>query len=402
MILPIWARALSATLLVQTMSSFAAAALPLLGPVLTQRWSMAPEGIGYVSAVLAIGICWYLACGGPMLRHVGPVRSLQLGLAIVAIGLLLLAMPFQMAGLTGALMIGLGLGPNTPAGSQILMLTAPAPHRSLIFSIKQAGVPLGGAIAGILVADMVLGFGFFGAIATMAAAMLVSALLVQPFQKQLDADRSLDRRWPRMFVSLSSFAWSIRILGRHRHLPMLTAIGVSFSTVQSCVTAFTATYLVTQHGKTLAEAGLLMAALLATSTLARVAFGWLADRLDRGLLLLAVLAICTSATVVAMVTVGLAEPWLAYACMVAVGATSLGWNGVHMAELARIAPMDHIGEVTSAASLCGFIGAVGGPVVFAAAVSVTGSFEWAFVLFAAQLALFGAFTLWRELTLPRG
>jgi len=384
------------------MSSFAAAALPLLGPVLTQRWSMAPEGIGYVSAVLAIGICWYLACGGPMLRHVGPVRSLQLGLAIVAIGLLLLAMPFQMAGLTGALMIGLGLGPNTPAGSQILMLTAPAPHRSLIFSIKQAGVPLGGAIAGILVADMVLGFGFFGAIATMAAAMLVSALLVQPFQKQLDADRSLDRRWPRMFVSLSSFAWSIRILGRHRHLPMLTAIGVSFSTVQSCVTAFTATYLVTQHGKTLAEAGLLMAALLATSTLARVAFGWLADRLDRGLLLLAVLAICTSATVVAMVTVGLAEPWLAYACMVAVGATSLGWNGVHMAELARIAPMDHIGEVTSAASLCGFIGAVGGPVVFAAAVSVTGSFEWAFVLFAAQLALFGAFTLWRELTLPRG
>jgi len=402
LILPIWARALSATLLVQTMSSFAAAALPLLGPVLTQRWSMAPEGIGYVSAVLAIGICWYLACGGPMLRHVGPVRSLQLGLAIVAIGLLLLAMPFQMAGLTGALMIGLGLGPNTPAGSQILMLTAPAPHRSLIFSIKQAGVPLGGAIAGILVADMVLGFGFFGAIATMAAAMLVSALLVQPFQKQLDADRSLDRRWPRMFVSLSSFAWSIRILGRHRHLPMLTAIGVSFSTVQSCVTAFTATYLVTQHGKTLAEAGLLMAALLATSTLARVAFGWLADRLDRGLLLLAVLAICTSATVVAMVTVGLAEPWLAYACMVAVGATSLGWNGVHMAELARIAPMDHIGEVTSAASLCGFIGAVGGPVVFAAAVSVTGSFEWAFVLFAAQLALFGAFTLWRELTLPRG
>jgi MFS family permease len=400
--LPIWARALSATLLVQTMSSFAAAALPLLGPVLTQRWGMTPESIGYVSAALSVGICWYLACGGPMLRHLGPVRSLQLGLVFVAIGLLLLALPFQLAGLAGALMLGLGLGPNTPAGSQVLMLTAPARHRSLIFSIKQAGVPLGGAIAGLLVAHLVLGFGLIGAILTMAAAMVVCALVVQPFKRQLDADRTLDRRWPRMFVSLSGFAWSMRILGRYRHLPMLTAIGVSLSTMQACVTAFTATYLVTRHGKTLAEAGLLMAALLATSTFARVAFGWLADRMGRGMVLLSLLAIITSAAIIAMVMLNLEQSWLAYGCMIVVGATSLGWNGVHMAELARIAPPEHIGEVTSAASLCGFIGAVGGPVVFAAAVSAIGSFEWAFVLFAAPLALFGAFTLWRESLLPQG
>ena len=37
----------------------------------------------------------------------------------------------------------------------------------------------------------------------------------------------MDRRWPRMFVSLSGFARSIGILGRYRHLPTLTAIGVS-------------------------------------------------------------------------------------------------------------------------------------------------------------------------------
>ena len=73
--LPLWASALSATLLVQVVSSFAAAAVPLLGPILTQRWGLAPEDIGYVSAVVSAGICWFLACGGPMLDHHGPIRT---------------------------------------------------------------------------------------------------------------------------------------------------------------------------------------------------------------------------------------------------------------------------------------------------------------------------------------
>ncbi len=87
-----------------------------------------------------------------MLDHFGPIRSLQLGLFCVAIGLLLLSHSVLMVGLVGALIMGLGLGPNTPAGSQVLMRTAPGAHRSLVFSIKQAGVPLGGALAGLTIA----------------------------------------------------------------------------------------------------------------------------------------------------------------------------------------------------------------------------------------------------------
>ena len=56
--LPLWGSALSATLLVQVVSSFAAAAVPLLGPLLTQRWNLPPESIGYVSATVSFGICW--------------------------------------------------------------------------------------------------------------------------------------------------------------------------------------------------------------------------------------------------------------------------------------------------------------------------------------------------------
>ena len=156
---PVWASALCATLLVQIVSSYAGAALPLLGPVLTQRWGLAPESIGYISAVVSVGICWCLACGGPMLDHHGPIRTLQLGLASIGLGLLLLSQPIAVLGFCGALLIGLGLAPNNPAGSTMLMRTAPARHRNLIFSIRQAGVPFGGAIAGITVAPAVVWLG---------------------------------------------------------------------------------------------------------------------------------------------------------------------------------------------------------------------------------------------------
>ncbi|MCA0418108.1 MAG: MFS transporter [Proteobacteria bacterium] len=382
-------------MLVQVVSSFAGAAIPLLGPLLTQRWGLAPESIGYVSAVVSVGICWFLACGNPMLDHHGPVRALQIGLACVAAGLLLMSQPFAAIGLAGALLIGLGLAPNTPAGSQILMRTAPAGHRTLVFSIKQAGVPLGGAIAGLAVAPMVLGLGFTGAIWAVVAVVMISALAVQPFRRSLDAEKGTQNRaWARMFLSPSSLSRSARVLSAHASLPMLTALGVSFSISQACITAFTATYMVTRHGRTLAEAGHLVATLLIASTFARIFFGWLADRMGNGLQLLCVLALAAgSATALLIGTAG-TIPWLIYPCMALVGATSMGWNGVHMAELARVSPPALIGDVTSGASLFGFVGSICGPLAFAVIANRTGSFDWPFLLVAGQLAVSGAFALW--------
>ncbi|GAU82729.1 MFS permease [Bosea sp. BIWAKO-01] len=355
---------------------------------------MTPESIGYVSAVVSVGICWFLACGGPMLDHHGPIRALQLGLVFVAAGLLLLSQSFGLVGLVGALLVGLGLAPNTPAGSQLLMRTAPPRHRTLVFSIKQAGVPLGGAIAGLVVAPLVLGLGFVGAVWTIVAIILLCVVLVQPFQAILDAEKGpQNRAWPRLFLSPSSLSRSARVLNSHPSLPMLTALGVAFSITQASITAFTATYMVTQHGKTLAQAGHYIAVLLAASTVARIFFGWLADRMGGGLLLLSLLALGAGSAIMLLVSSTTASPWMVYGCMALVGATSMGWNGVHMAELARVAPPTLIGDVTSGASLFGFVGSICGPLIFAIVASRTGSFEWPFMLVAGQLAAFGLFAL---------
>ena len=110
--------ALVATLIVQTVSSFASIAIPLLGPPLMAHAGLPPESIGLVSAMTSAGICWCLACGGPILGHHGPVRTLQIGLACTAVGLLVLSQPLGLLGLLGAEQLARspqGLGPRRHA-----------------------------------------------------------------------------------------------------------------------------------------------------------------------------------------------------------------------------------------------------------------------------------------------
>lgn len=387
--LPLWGSALIATSIVQTVSSFSSLAVPLLGPPLMARAGLAPESIGLVSAMTSAGICWCLACGGPMLSHHGPVRTLQIGLACMALGLFILSQPLGLIGLLGALAIGFGTGHNTPAGSQILVRTAPPRHRALIFSVKQAGVPLGGALAGLLVAPLVLAMGLSGALWVVIGIALLTMLSVQPFRRRLDGDRSAGRQnWGRALLSFAAMARSVAVLRAHPSLPLLAAFGASFSVLQSCLTAFIATYVITRHGASLAEAGRVVAVMQVASMVGRVVLGWLADRVGHALRHLTLQAVASTAAVGLLILVGGHGSWTLYGCAALVGVTAIGWNGVHMAELARVAPLPLVSDVTSAAGLFGFIGSICGPLVFTLLVSSTGRYDLAFIVMAVQLAAF--------------
>src|SRR5207344_1115132 len=82
-------------------------------------------------------------------------RASQVALLSSMAGLLLMAAPPLPLVALGAVFIGLGYGPITPASSQMLSRTTDPRHYSLVFSIKQTGVPLGGVIAGLMVPPLV-------------------------------------------------------------------------------------------------------------------------------------------------------------------------------------------------------------------------------------------------------
>jgi MFS family permease len=385
---PRWIAALWVTLLAQTVASFLTQSLPAIAPVMTAEVGLRPETIGNLASAVALGTVLFLLAGGGILARFGPVRTLQIGAALLAIGMVIAAQGSIAALLVASLLLGIGYAPAAPAGSQILQDTAPKEHRTLIFSVKQAGAPLGGTFAGLICAPVAAWLGWQAAVLLGAVVAIATGLAIQPQRLWLDQpDTPRPRRQGQGIAQV--LAAPLTALRLHPRLPPLIILAISFSTVQGCLFAFTVTWLVTDRGMSLVEAGGVFAAMQGAGVAARIVLGWLADRTGtpgRNLIIQAfAAALCT--TLLVALPLGFAMVIL---LAMATGSLAASWNGIVMAEVARLVPRDRVGDATAGCVLFIFLGYLVGPSVFAAAIALTGSWTGAFIAVAAQLVLVAA------------
>jgi MFS family permease len=388
--MPGWLLALGATMMVQTIASFMGQCLPVVAPLLTASVGVAPERIGNLSSLTSLGSVLFLAFGSPYLARFGPVRSMQLGQLCGVAAMAVAALGWWPALMASALLLGIGYGPNPPAGTRILQATAPKQHRSLIFSIKQAGAPAGGALAGLIIAPFAAAHGWNAALLLAVAAGLLSASAIAPLREMMDVERDRARSiHPRDVFSLANLLGPVAVLWSNRLMVSLTVLALSFSFAQGTLYSFSVTYL-TERGLSLRDAGFAYACLQVAGVLARILLGWLADRTGRPAMNLTVQAYVGAAALVAYALMPIDLPLP----LVALVATTCGflccsWNGIYMAEVARLAPPDRITDASSASTLFTFLGYVAGPSLFALAVPHWG-WSWPYVAVAGQLLLMAA------------
>ena len=391
MSIPVWVTALSATLLMQSVASFLTQSLPVLAPLITASAGMSPESIGNLAALVAFGTVLFLLLGGPLLARWGPVRTLQAGAAISAVAMLVAAMGSAPALVLASLLLGIGYGPSPPAGSRILAATAPKGHRTLIFSVKQAGAPLGGALAGLATAPIAAHFGWPVAVLATVAVALLAALVIQPLERTLDAEREPNRSLTLMTLfRRETWAAPILALRLHGALPPLTVLAMSFATLQGCLFAFTVTWLTVDRGLGLVQAGTAFAFMQGAGVVARIVLGWLADRTGQPSLNLLVQAgvACAAGIAFALMPAG-APLAVIYALSALAGFVGASWNGIYMSEVARLVSPRDVAAATSGSTLFTFLGYLAAPALFALVVSLTGSWTLAFLLAAGQLGVVG-------------
>ncbi|WP_158292214.1 MFS transporter [Paracraurococcus ruber] len=392
-----WIAPLAATLLMQSVASGMGQLLPVLAPLLTADAGIPPESIGPLNATGAIGTILFLLFGGAILARLGPVRALQAGTAVAALGLLLAGFGTLPALLGAALLLGIGYGPTPPAGSRILAATAPARHRSLIFSIKQAGAPAGGVLAGLLAAPAAAAFGWPATLALAVALALLCALAIQPLRAALDVERDGARGVsPRALLARANLAAPFAALRVDPLLLPLTVLGLGFAVAQGCLFAFCVTWLVEAHGMGLVAAGSVFAAMQGAGIVARIALGWLADRTGRAARNLVVQAFAAAGMLALLGLLPAGTPaWVLTAVAVGNGFLAASWNGIVMAEVARLAPPARIQDATSGSTLVVFCGYVLGPALFGALVPLLGGWGFPFLVVAVQLAVGGGLMIRR-------
>lgn len=389
---------LAATLGVQVLVSTAALTVPVMAPVAARAIGVSPTLVGvFVALVYGGGMVSSVASGDLVARY-GAIRVSQCCLALCAAGLALAALGSGPAMAASGLIIGFGYGPVTPASSHILAKTTPPHLRSFMFSLKQTGVPAGGALAGAMVPPLVLLAGWQQAALAVAAACAVLALVAEPARALLDGDRVPDRR-----ISLGAVLEPLRLVFAYPRIRELALVSFFFSAIQLCLTAYLVTFLTRDFALSLVAAGLVLSVAQGAGIGGRLLWGFLADRFFAARALLAFLGLGMG--LASLATALFPHDW-PLAALVAVGAafgaTAVGWNGVYLAEVVRLAPEGRAGAATGGALFFTYFGVVLGPPTFGAVVAATGSHGAGYIAFAIPAILGGGFLLAGHLRQPAG
>lgn len=385
---------LAVTLAVQMLVAFAVYCAPVMAPVAGPALGFAPSAVGYYIAVTYCGSMIGSAAAGGWIGRFGPIRVSQAGLLLALCGLALAASASPPLVMLGGFIVGLGYGPTTPASSVILVRTAPAAMFSLIFSIKQTGVPAGGALAGALVPVLVLAFGWrWGAVA-IGATCLALAIAIGAVRERYD--QGLDPRAP---VSLATALAPVGMVLRAPGLRQMCVTSFIYGGVQITLVTYLVTFLVESFALTLVVAGLVMAVAQVASVIGRIAWGVLADRVLTRRAMLGLLGIGMGISALLALAAGPDWPaWLLFLYAAVFGATAVGWNGVFLAEIARVAPQGRTSEATGGCLFFTFLGVVVTPPIFNEVLNLAGSYPAAYSVFAVPALAVGA---WLLVRIPR-
>jgi MFS family permease len=307
-------------------------ALALFAPgVLAPRLGIDPAGLGlFTTTGFAVGMAASLY-GGVLAGRLGPFRVASLCAAAVAAAMLCAMTGGSAPGLLAAgIAIGLACGPETPASAAILGRLVQEADRPMVFSVRQTGNQIG----------------------AMAGSLALPLLAVAPDPRAGYAVIAM--------LALACIPVFERLRPVYDPLTRNAAAGFGLGTAIQLLRGDPA---LRRMALAAGQAGGLVGRL----GWGVVASRWMAPRRLVGLLGLGMAA---ASILVGWAGASLPFPVLAMATFL-FGLTASGWNGVFVAEVARLAPAGRIGEATGAVMVGGFAGLIAGPILLVAAAAVS-------------------------------
>src|SRR3954463_4634312 len=375
---------LCVTMAIQALVSLVVYTPPVLAPIAQTDIGLPGSAVGIVTALIYLAATFTAFAAGNLIHRFGALRASQISLGMCAAGIALMAGADVWLGLFGGLGIGTGYGVVTPARSAIPAERTPEGMRAFIFSLKQTGVPIGGALAGALIPLLIAGFGWQHAAVIAGLCCLVLLIAVQPYRADVDFPaHALSPAAPVHFLE------PYKLIMSHPRLRELAFASFAYSGMQMCMGSFLVVFLTDRQTLSVGAAGAALSTAMLAGSVGRVLWGVAADNWLSPRTLLGALGVVMAAS--AFVTASMAASW-PYAAMLLVcfvyGASAIGWNGVYLSEVVRMAPAGKAGSATGASLAMTYAGVVFLPTLFWLIVHMSGSYAVAFTAA-------GLFSLWR-------
>jgi len=349
-------------------------AVAVLAPALREEYGLSLTEIGVVLAAEWVGLTFALLPWGFAVDRFGERWTLAAGLALCAVFLAAAAY----APSFGWLVLFLGLagiaGGSVQSGSgRAVMRWFSAGERGLALGVRQTAVPLGGAVAALvlpLLETPRAGLLFVAAF-VLAGALAGALVLRAGTEEHLEpTDVELTLRDRRLWLA----CWGSGL----------------YLVAQVAMMGFVVLFLHDEHGFSTGQAAAVFAVGQGLAAALRIGVGRWSDVLGSRVRPLRLIGVAVAATVAAVAVLSDASAWLLVPALVLATGISMAWNGLSYTIAAELGGRRSGAAIGFQQTVLSAIG-VAAPVAFAAAVSGT-SWTIAFAL-AAVFPLAGVWLL---------
>jgi MFS family permease len=304
-------------------------------------------------AVFAVGIpasFW----GGGLIARMGSLRIATLCAAAIVVSMALASLGSTAALLAAGLCLGLAFGPETPASAALLSRLVTAERRAFVFSVRQTGNQIGAVCGSLALPAIAIAFGPAWCYAAVAASALLAILLFE-WLRPVYAGKIV----PPPQLDLGA---RLALVTTDRRIAMLALASMPFSAMQVSLNTVFVTLGTRELGLSHVEAGMALACAQGGGLVGRLGWGLVAMRLNASRMVLVVIGLGMTfcAALLGLDGASLGRSWQ-FAVATLFGLTASGWNGVFVAEIARLAPQDRIGETTGAVLTASYAGLLAAP-----------------------------------------
>jgi|TARA_B100000767_G_scaffold196496_1_gene183486 MFS family permease len=337
----------------------------VLAPLYISAAGLSPETVGIIGGLSGLGSVWFFSANSVILPSFGPVRALIFGCFLAPFGAMLLFFHQPWLIFTAAVIMGFGYAITAPAGSQILAAHTPKRLWGTLFSIRMAGVPVGGALAGLAGGSIASLYGWEIALLVIALPAVATGLFLAIVKGKIsDSNDRVKFRFFNLFNPLNLLS-PFKVLKKVPGLPLITFVSIGYASIQGGVFTFLTTYLMTELKMPLVLVGGLYATMQVASFAGRISVGVLADRFFSPRSVLIILGLMGPFGIYILTILNNNfSPFFLFPAMALIGVSIASWNGLFMTEVTNVAQNHDVSEATSASTFFTFITYMLAPLVF--------------------------------------
>ncbi len=375
---------LALVLAVQAAATIGTIGLPALAPVLRDDLGLSRTEAGSLVSPFYIGSLVIGVPAGYLADRLGVRWTLVAGQGLIALflfGLAEASVGWLVPVAIGA--AGFGWALVNPTTTKAVIVWFPLGSRATAVGVKQTGLPLGGALGALLLPLVALAIGWRGAVRWAACLVAVCALATAlGYRERVEAAAA-----PGALAPGPAAPWDVL---RNGNLWRLSLVTVLFAAVQVSWTGYLVLFLTESAGRSVLDAGRMLALANVTGIAGRVLFGMLSDRVFGGRRRIVLAFTGAGAGLVAAATalVGPETPAAAVAALALVfGLVGIGWNGVQLTLLAELAGRALAGTAVGLGLAVSALGVILGPPAFGRLVDAAGGYGPAWLALAGIMVL---------------